>query len=563
MKKRVAVAWILMMCMALMVGLGGCGGKSQADGQQSAAGGSTANGTADASEQGKEVTMNLWVNRTSDRQAKSETFDRIIADIRAVTGVRIVPQYYDWGDSYRQKMNMYAASKDLPSGVWQFAEPIKNSFNLSILNKMGEEGMFWPLDKYVDDTQNYTTLKENASEVFISMTRNKTDGNLYLYPCNIHREFPHAPGGITIRKDWLDQTGLGYPESVDEFYQLIRKFKETYRDDAGKPCIPVSLCGFDDPVQEYVLRFWLNTWLGTGVWYEHDGRYDYAKYNKTAELKQALLFLNKLWREDLFDKEAFAQKPEQFVEKCVNGKIGIHSYSYDTTYKASDTLMKEDPKETKYFVAMPPFSATEGLPTDKVNACEIITVPLNCFVVTREGISEDQLTQYMKCIDYIGTYDANFTYTLGYEGEQWEKDADGRIKYTGQFIENRDKIPNYGDSLGTGLVSCLNTNAKVMSVMLSMVVTQKDRLESCANIKGHQIAIADAVNTIVPGKVELEKQPLIEKAWLQMVIKAVSAKTQEECAARVDEWPGQLKALGYEQWAEERTQIAREALGRQ
>lgn len=80
--------------------------------------------------------------------------------------------------------------------------------------------------------------------------------------------------------------------------------------------IPFALCGFDDAVEEYVMRFILNSWMGSGVWYEHDGRYDYAKYTKIEELTQAMLFFNKLWNEDLMDKETFSQTPEMSLKSA-------------------------------------------------------------------------------------------------------------------------------------------------------------------------------------------------------------------------------------------------------
>jgi putative aldouronate transport system substrate-binding protein len=518
-------------------------------------------GSSTAAPAGGPVVMTLWLARTADTRVTGEAWTRTAAKIEAATGVKIQLQYYDWGESYMQKMNTYVASKDLPSGVWGFSEPIKNSFNLTVLNKMGEVGMLYDLNPYVNDTAKYPTLKKNVGENFLSMTRDKKDGKLYLYPCNIHWEFPHAPGGITIRKDWLDQSGLGYPKNEDDFYKLIKAFKQKFTDTKGNPTIPVSLGGFDQPVMEYEMRFWLNTWMGSGLWYEHDGKYDFARYAKTDELKLALGFLNKLWREDLFDREAFSQKPEQYTEKLINGQIGIHSYSYRDTYKASDTLMQEEPKGTKYFVSIPPFSANPKYTVDQINSCEIITVPMSMWVITKAGISAQQVAKYMEAVNLIGTYEGNLLASIGFENEQWMV-KDGKKVLVPAYITKRDATPNYNYIEGLGVVGWMNTNPQVMSEMLQMIVTQKDRLESVINIRGHQKAISDPINTVIPGDVERAKQPLIEQAWLQMVIKAVSATSAAECTAQVDAWPKQLKNLGYDDWVAERTRIAKETTGK-
>lgn len=506
------------------------------------------------------IVMNYWVPRSIDRQASGEVFEAYLEYILDNTGVQIVVNYYDWGDTYNQKMNMFAAGQDLPSGVWYFSEPVKNSFTLSILNYMGEAGMLWDWNPYVKDTENYPTLLENASETFCSMTENKATGELYVYPCNIHYAYPHAPGGWTVRKDWMEQVGAEYPTNADEMYELLKTFKAEIKDVNGDPVIPFALCGFDDAVEEYVMRFILNSWMGSGVWYEHDGRYDYAKYTKIEELTEALKFFNKLWNEDLMDKETFSQTPEMFIEKCVNGQIGVHGYSYTTTYTASDVLMEESNGEA-YFVAMPPISMNPDLDVEDVNSCEIVTVPMNCVVVTKEGITEEMMAAYAKVIDFCGAYENNMYFANGVEGEDYVM-VDGAMQLTDSFIEKRSSIENFSDVNGYGLFSSWNTHRDQCAQTLACTVTQKDRKESCNNLAGHQVAIDDAVNAIIPGEIELEKQPLIENAWIQMVVKAISAPSEAECETIVAEWPSQLEALGYESWVAERTATTNASLGK-
>ena len=77
------------------------------------------------------IVMNYGLPMSVDRQASGEIFEEFRQYILDNTGVEVVVNYYDWGDTYNQKMNMYAAGMDLPSGVWYFSEPVKNSFTLS------------------------------------------------------------------------------------------------------------------------------------------------------------------------------------------------------------------------------------------------------------------------------------------------------------------------------------------------------------------------------------------------------------------------------------------------
>jgi putative aldouronate transport system substrate-binding protein len=517
-----------------------------------------------ADEESRQTTMKLWVQRTADQIITGETWALNQQDILDRTGVLIELEYFDWGDTYRQKMNMYAAAGNLPSGVWLMSEVVKDPFQKSVIDSMGEAGLLYDLNPYVNDTENYPRLTANLPAQFQEMATNRNTGELYVYPSHIHWEFPHAPGGITIRQDWLDELGMEYPETVDELYDVIVAFKENFTDEAGNPTIPVSLCGFDpdQPVERYVWQFWLNNWMGTTKWYEHDGRYDYAWYTKMEELTEALLFLNRLWREDLFDKEAFSQTDEQFVEKCVNGAIGVHSYSYVNTYKASDTLMQQEPRGTKRFVAIPPIVALPDMYSlDDINIVEIFAVPMSGWIVTRDGITESDVADYMKAVNYIGTYEGAVRNYIGIEGRQWEYNDAGEIVYTEDYLSKRDSIPNYNAIEGIGAVGWMSSHKDVTSRMLQLVVTKPDVVQSVENLRGFQTAKLEPINSVIAGEIELSKGPLIENAYKQMVIQAISADSAAECRAIVAAWPAQRDALGYQAWVEERTEAVYDLFG--
>jgi len=554
-KLNVVLGVVLMVLMLLTTFFVGCGKKEEVTKEQEKSEIVDTNQKDEDSE--KEITsdteepivMIFHIPGTTDIQPdpENETNKLIVETIKKNTGVEIKLEYYDFGETYRQKMNMFAASKDIPSGVWKF-RGITDTFTIDILNKMGEAGILWDIDDFVEK---YPNLKPNAEELFLQIARNKNDGKLYIYPAERHRSFPHAPGGIAVRKDWLEQCGINYPQNVDELYSMIKTFKENLKTDTGKEVAPV---GFNNFVW---MDLWLNFWLGSSSWTEVNGRYEIGKYSKVDQLKEALVFLNKLWRENLIDKESFTMKDELFIEKASNGTIGVSPHlMYSGTYNANDALQRKYPGSNKYFVSIPPFAASGKISVDQVNAFELVSVPYASIVFTKD-IPEEHLDRYFKCIDYIGSYEGSVMTLLGFEGKEWERDSEGVIRRTEEYNKKVDIDNLYQWKSGLCVYSQLNPNPKALADLLNCIATRPADVESVRNIQGHQIALSLPIHIVAAGEIENEKMPLIDKAWREMFIKAVSkARSEDECAKIVDEWSTTADKLGYQDVIKERNENA-------
>lgn len=88
--------------------------------------------------------------------------------------------------------------------------------------RLGTEGVLVPLNEYIEsNAPNFKKFLEERPDVKKYITA--PDGNIYY--------IPFVPDGTAskgwfIRKDWLDKLGLGTPQNIDEFYQVMKAFKE-------------------------------------------------------------------------------------------------------------------------------------------------------------------------------------------------------------------------------------------------------------------------------------------------------------------------------------------------
>ncbi len=496
------------------------------------------------------IVLNMHRSTTTDNyiDENNPTYQKLHQQALEEANVDLQITYFDWGDNYTQKLTMYAASGDLPSGVW-----VLGASDMEIINKMGTHGFLYDWTDVVNDTANYPTLMENAGEEFIKMSVCQEDGKLYGFPAETHKAYPHAPGGISLRKDWLEQVNMEYPTNEDELYAVIKAFAEQCTDVNGNPVTPVSFPQWDNFI------FWLNSWLGTSMWYQDGDTVGYGKYAKQDQLEAALVFLNKLWNEGLMDQESFTHTTEQFITKGANSMFGVSTFSYAATYSINDSFYAEEPGSDKYFVSCPTFSCYDELPAEEVNSVEIVSSPFNRIAITKQGISENDFKRIVKAIDWIGTYDASLMLLMGFEDEDWYYDeATDRKLRTDEWTQKVTESSTHQYNAGLCYWSSLNSNAQAMYDLLNCICVRPSDVESVQNIQGHQIAVTSAPNVVTAGPVEKSKMTLVEDAWKQMVIGAISAPSEAECRNVVSQWPQTMEDLGYNEIVEEKVDICKD-----
>ena len=115
----------------------------------------------------------------------------------------------DW----QQALGMLVAADKEPDIIHLYTQTAINQYTIN--------GTLRPLDglieEYAPNIKRFFEENPDLREV----TQWK-DGNIYFLPCYTDGEFSN---GWFIRKDWLDKLGLKEPETVEEYYQVLKAFK--------------------------------------------------------------------------------------------------------------------------------------------------------------------------------------------------------------------------------------------------------------------------------------------------------------------------------------------------
>lgn len=167
------------------------------------------------------------------------------------------------------------------------------------LTKAVLEGALIPLDDLIErrapDIKRYFELYPSVKRATASV-----DGKHY-YIANFREPGPAM--GFFIREDWLNKLNLEVPTTVDEYYNVLKAFRE--RDPNGngqKDEIPYL---YRDKGVDGLLQLW-GVGGGYSVFVEgNDGK---LVYNRTSpEYKNAMINLAKWYKEGLIDPEIFTR----------------------------------------------------------------------------------------------------------------------------------------------------------------------------------------------------------------------------------------------------------------
>ncbi|MBP3966625.1 extracellular solute-binding protein [Paenibacillus lignilyticus] len=422
-----------------------------------------------------------------------------------------------------------------------------------ILNTMGESGKLEDLTPWLDK---YPNVKK-AVEKLLPFSTNPHDGKLYSIPQNFSNMQAYAidQPTIWIRKDWLDKVNLGYPKTIDEFYNALKAFKEQIKDVNGQPVVPYSAFGEN-------FRNMINVFFppgqnnGTGWWYtDADGKAARSDVSQPDNLIRALTFYNKLYKEGLIEEESFSLKQGQIDEKGNQGRIGaVHGAYWEQANPYTDSMKKTDPNAKFVGVQLydPTIASGPSLPQFRLEAWSLWAV--------KAGLPEEEVNTFFKTLDYVLSEEGTILTKYGLEGQQWERNADGKIVDTKAFFDETQGDWNKRAHLGIDVYSFIpNYEALIKNQAPSGYEMRDDMIETWKNLgsKFPTEYITDPQRYVDPGDVENKVTVGESDRYKQLVAKSITAKNPDDIKKLVEDWGKNARALGYDKVVEERTEAAK------
>ena len=322
-------------------------------------------------------------------------------------------------DILAERKSTVMASQELPDIMWGLG------FSNAELVRYGSQGLLLPLDQYLDSAPNLSKLMEEYPEIRKAITM--PDGHIYGLP------FLKMGDNMRILKmyvnqDWLDNLGLEYPETLDEFTEMLIAFRDEDANGNGDPDDEIPLSFRESHLLPTMLGFFdlgnRGTDRQTLIDYdEEDGTLRFIP--TTEQYRDMLTYLNMLYEEKLLDNEVFTMTSSRdIVAKLTQNIVGVHA---DYTTNAGELQDK--------FLALPLFSNKYGGKTWN-RVCPIVDTP-GAFVVS--ATCENPETA-VKWADFFYSDEGQLMYNMGFEGVTFEYDENGELTYTDELLHNPDGL---------------------------------------------------------------------------------------------------------------------------
>ncbi|OPA74173.1 ABC transporter substrate-binding protein [Paenibacillus selenitireducens] len=367
-----------------------------------------------------------------------------------------------------------------------------------------KQGAFLQLDELIKDTK---YIKDIPQEMWDYI---KINGKIYGIPR------PGYPArAVLVRKDWLDNLGLSIPKTLDEFYDVAVKFAKEDPDQNGKDDTVGML--LDQTIGWNLDPIYMAFDTGNGWRKMEDNTLMNAVI--TPQRKEALTWLNKLYKAGGIDQNFTIMKGNQTWEKLESGKAGLFFAGHTNDYnRFVASLKKVDPKAELIMIRPPvgPTGAT-GYPGG--------TGFFGQFVLPSQ-IDKDKAKKAIELLDWEMSPEGNDLKKMGIEGVHHTKNADGTItmigdKYSEEGITNLIwQIPNEP----MGEIS-LNSPAEIVEAQRQNMTGLKE------------LDVVSPAVTYIPSDAVSEKLGELDKIQREIAVKLIIGTEPIEAFDKfVEEW---------------------------
>lgn len=241
------------------------------------------------------------------------------------------------GGEEKQAYNLMLASGTLPDII---------SYYVSDLNTIGSEGALTPLNDYIDQfAPNFKKFLDANEDVKKAITA--ADGKIYTFPAVADGS---ATTGWFIRQDWLDKLNLQVPTTVDQYYEVLKAFREQDPNGNQKKD-EVPFMQRDNVIGVYSL---LPLWDAYHTFYLKDGKLVFGPYEDQFET--GISNIAKWYAEGLVDKEIYTR--EKARETLLGNNTAGSTHDWFASTSNFNTSLKDQVAGLELIPFAPPASAS-------------------------------------------------------------------------------------------------------------------------------------------------------------------------------------------------------------
>ncbi|ONI44482.1 hypothetical protein AN641_06775 [Candidatus Epulonipiscioides gigas] len=304
--------------------------------------------------EGEEISISFFAPLRTSVTTYSSDVNPTTKHLEELTGVKM--EFIEATNAdQKQKFNVMMTGGDYTDVILQM------STSLSELALYGQQGIFIPLEDLIAEHAPNIQAALDAHPV-VKNTWTLEDGHLYTIPRIGNSFHSEVPQRMWLNKQWLDNLGLEVPTTTEEFYQVLKAFKEKDANGNGDPNDEIPLSGSMAGWNTNPLPYFSNAFIANTT---HSGYLNIDENDKvyfvkvTDEWKEFLKYMNKLYEDELIDPLLFSQTSDQLMKLGSNpgdtimgatGGGSVSVFSHTTNYDVWNQ-----------YIALPPLTGPEGV----------------------------------------------------------------------------------------------------------------------------------------------------------------------------------------------------------
>lgn len=322
-----------------------------------------------------------------------------------LTGIHIEWQEVP-SDSLADRVNISLSSGDMPDIY------LSCGVSLSQQQAYGPQGAFVPLNDYIEQYgEVFQKIEENVPGVADTLTMG--DGNIYALP--YIEKCVHCEGSskLWVNQKWLDALNMEPPTTVDEFEDMLRRFKEEDPNGNGE-ADEIPLLTYEGGWHSNAMSGWLTNPF---VYTSPDNNYVYLDDDEIKlsymqdGWKEAMSWLNKLYEEGLYYDQSLVINYDQARQLCAadgtTEDVGCFT-------GGTPDLPGADVSQWGPYVALAPIEGPNGRVATWMPYSQITPT---AFVIT--SACENPAAAFRWGVEQYNK-DINYRKTFGVEGENWK-----------------------------------------------------------------------------------------------------------------------------------------------
>lgn len=336
------------------------------------------------------------------------------------TGIKVNFEEVTFG-TLTEKRNLALTSGDYPDAFYSSRIPASDLF------KYGKQGIFIPLNDLIDEyAPNIKAVMEKHPDIKKGLTM--PDGNIYSIPTYYSPEFlPMLIGKpIWLNKPWLEKLEMEEPKTTEEFYEFLKKVKETDLNGNGKNDeIPFAAEGMNELLDHMKGAWGFGTRGLANKYVDVDPKSgDLRFFRIDSKYKEMLQYVNKLWSEGLIDQEIYTTDATNYNAKGAEGRYGA------TISPNPETVMNQFD-----YVGMGTLKGPHG--DQLFSHVKAPLVHVGAFAITDKNKNPEATIRW---IDHFFSEEGATFQFMGVEGKTYNVNDKGEYEFVEEITKNPDGL---------------------------------------------------------------------------------------------------------------------------